>query len=103
VIQIFPVSVAISGCQSLLESLKDNLQLRARRGQSLEFAVEISMIDDICHAFAYISTSGLAAILSFLLQVVFGLLGSAMVRASDLRSSGRGFDSQSRPGRYRAT
>jgi len=30
-----------------------------------------------------------------------GLLGGIMDRASDLRSSGRGFDSQ--PGRYRAT
>jgi len=30
-----------------------------------------------------------------------GLLGGVMVRASDLRSSGRGFDS--RPGLYRAT
>ena len=30
-----------------------------------------------------------------------GLLGGVVVRASDLRSSGRGFDS--RPGRYRAT
>jgi len=34
-------------------------------------------------------------------NVIIGLLGGVMVKASDLRSSGRGFDS--RPGRYRAT
>jgi len=32
---------------------------------------------------------------------VFGIIGGVTVRASDLRSSGRGFDS--RPGRYQAT
>ena len=69
--------------------------------QKAALAVDMTFNTDSMTAVSTCSHDKTLNCVSTLAGFPFGLLGGVMVRASDLRSSGRGFDS--RPGRCRAT